>query len=173
MTKTLILGIGGAGCNMAEAVKRNATAHHLTECAHLFADSDIKRLSEFDGKGFETLTLQRDSDTFPKDILKDVNNLYIIVGLGGTTGSKFAEIAAKSANSTGVANVSLIVTLPFGFEGAKKMDSALKALDSLSELQITVLKNEDLINRYPDLNFINAFEYSDNEVVKAMVSADE
>ena len=170
MSKTMILAIGGAGCNMAETIMRVANAHWVKEATYLFADSDMERLSELGKKGFETLNLLRDSDSFPTDKLKGVEKLYILAGLGGVTGSKFAVIAAKPAKSDGVGNVALVVTLPFIFEGTGKMANASEALKSLSDIPVKVLNNEDLTERYPDLNFIDAFEYSDKEALNAMES---
>ena len=112
MSKTMILAVGGAGCNMAETIMRVANAHWVKEATYLFADSDMERLSELGKKGFETLSIQCDSDSFPTDKLQGVEKLYILAGLGGVTGSKFAEIAAKVAQSDGVENVALIVTIP-------------------------------------------------------------
>lgn len=86
------------------------------------------------------------------------------------TGSRFAEIAAKSAKSDGIGNVALIVTLPFVFEGSGKLAKATEALKSLSDMSVKVLNNEDLTERYPDINFINAFEYSDKEALNAIES---
>lgn len=58
MSKTMILAIGGAGCNMAETIMYVANAHWVKEAAYLFADSDMERLSKLRKKGFETLSLQ-------------------------------------------------------------------------------------------------------------------
>ncbi len=170
MSKTMILAIGGAGCNMAETIMRLANAHWVKEAAYLFADSDMERLSGLRKKGFETLSLQCESDSFPTEKLRGVEKLYILAGLGGMTGGKFVEIAAKSAKSDGVDNVALIVTLPFVFEGSGKLAKATEALKSLSDLPVKVLNNEELTERYPDINFINAFEYSDKEALKAIES---
>ena len=170
MSKTMILAVGGAGCNMAQTIMRVANAQWVKEAAYLFADSDMERLSELGKKGFETLNLLRDSDSFPTDKLKGVEKLYILAGFGGVTGSKFAEIAAKSAKSDGVGNVALIVTLPFVFEGSGKLAKATEALKSLSDMSVKVLNNEELTERYPDINFINAFEYSDKEALNAFES---
>ena len=50
MSKTMILAIGGAGCNMAETIMRVANAHWVKEATYLFADSDMERLSEITAK---------------------------------------------------------------------------------------------------------------------------
>lgn len=171
MSKTMILAVGGAGCNMAETIMRVANAHWVKEATSLFADSsDMERLSELGKKGFETLHLQRESDSFPTEKLRGVEKLYILAGLGGMTGSRFAEIAAKSAKSDGIGNVALIVTLPFVFEGSGKLAKATEALKSLSDMSVKVLNNEELTERYPDINFINAFVYSDKEALNAIES---
>lgn len=170
MGNTMILAVGGAGCNMAETIMRVANAQWVKEATYLFADSDVERLSELGKKGLETLSLQNDSDSFPTDKLKGVEKLYILAGLGGVTGSKFAEIAAKAAQSDGVENVALIVTIPFVFEGSGKLAKATEALKSLSALPVKVLNNEELTERYPDIDFINAFEYSDKEALNAIES---
>ena len=41
---------------------------------------------------------------------------------------------------------------------------------SLSDISVKVRNNEELTERYPDINFINAFEYSDKEVLNAIES---
>ena len=107
---------------------------------------------------------------FPTEKLRGVEKLYILAGLGGMTGSRFAEIAAKSAKSDGIGNVALIVTLPFVFEGSGKLAKATEALKSLSDMSVKVLNNEELTERYPDINFINAFVYSDKEALNAIES---
>ena len=170
MSKTMILAIGGAGCNMAETIMRVANVHWIKEATYLFAYSDMERLSELGKKRFETLSLQCNSDSFPTDKLKGVEKLYILAGLGGVTGCKFAEIAAKSAKSDGVDNVALIVTLPFVFEGSRKLVKATEALKSLSDMSVKVINNQELIERYPNINFINAFKYCDKEALNAIES---
>ncbi len=41
---------------------------------------------------------------------------------------------------------------------------------SLSEIPVKVLNNEELTERYPDINFIDAFEYSDKEALNVIES---
>lgn len=166
----MILAIGGAGCNMAETIMRVATIQWVKKAEYLFSDSDEERLLQLNKKGYKTLSLHVDSETFPIDILNGVEKLYILAGLGGETGGSFVEIAAKAAKSTGVRDVVIIVTLPFIFEGSEKMTRASETLKSLSEQTVKVLNNEKLIERYPDINFIDAFEYSDKEALKAIES---
>lgn len=41
MSKTMILAVGGAGCNIAETIMRVANAHWVKEATYLFADSIV------------------------------------------------------------------------------------------------------------------------------------
>ena len=45
MSKTMILAIGGAGCNMAETIMRVANAYWVKDATYLFADSDKETLN--------------------------------------------------------------------------------------------------------------------------------
>ncbi len=164
----MILAIGGAGCNMAKAIMRIANASWVKEAAYLFADTDICHLSKLSKKGYETLILQHDSNSFPVEKFKGIENLYILAGLGGETGGNVAGIAARTAKSSGVENISLIVTLPFAFEGSRRLSKAKEALNSLPDVTVRVLPNDELKERYSDINFINAFAYSDKAVLNAI-----
>ncbi|MDE6230214.1 MAG: hypothetical protein K2M37_01165 [Muribaculaceae bacterium] len=168
MNNTMILAIGGAGCNMAKAIMRIANASWVKEAAYLFADTDICHLSKLSKKGYETLILQHDSNSFPVEKFKGIENLYILAGLGGETGGNVAGIAARTAKSSGVENISLIVTLPFAFEGSRRLSKAKEALNSLPDVTVRVLPNDELKERYSDINFINAFAYSDKAVLNAI-----
>ena len=68
-----------------------------------------------------------------------------------------------------------IVTVPFLFEGEKKI---LKALDGADEMKkhvdaLLVINNENLIDLYKDLNFFNAFERADDTLANAARSISE
>ena len=45
MSKTMILAIGGAGCNMTETIMRVANAYWVKDATYLFADSDKETLN--------------------------------------------------------------------------------------------------------------------------------
>lgn len=165
MNKTMILAIGGAGCNMAEYCLRNASSGRLKNVEFLFADTDAENITRLAKKGYKTVILQPSSSANPFAIAAGVYNIVIFVGLGGKTGSSFVEPVAKMAKLYGAKNTMLIVTMPFLFEGESRAMRAAEVLKSLSKFYVKTLKNEDLVDCYPELNFMNAFEYSDKEAL--------
>jgi cell division protein FtsZ len=62
-----------------------------------------------------------------------------------------------------------IVTIPFAFEGPKKIKKAMIGVAQLAEQvdAILVINNEKLREIYPDLNMLNAFSKSDDVVANA------
>ena len=170
MDRTMILAIGGAGCNIAEFCMRESSAEWLKEADYVFADTNQDNIQALNKKERMTISLHKNAETFPDEFYPSVGNLYILAGLGGKTGSIFAEIAAKTAKTSGIVNVTFIVTFPFSFEGKKRIANAKEALDRLSGYPIEILYNDELIESYPNLNFINAFEHSDREALRAIES---
>lgn len=83
--------------------------------------------------------------------------VFITAGMGGGTGTGAAPVVARIARERGLLTVG-IVTIPFLFEGQKKI---LKALDGAEELSkyvdsLLVVNNEQLTEIYPDLDWVNA-----------------
>ncbi len=94
--------------------------------------------------------------------------VFITAGMGGGTGTGAAPVIARLAKDAGMLTIG-IVTVPFLFEGQKKI---LKALDGAHEMQahvdaLLVINNENLIELYKDLNFFNAFEKADDTLANA------
>jgi len=67
-----------------------------------------------------------------KEILRDTDMVFIASGLGGGTGTGAAPVIAKTAKEMGILTVA-VATLPFKFEGKRKMELALKGLEKLKE----------------------------------------
>lgn len=89
--------------------------------------------------------------------------VFITAGMGGGTGTGAAPVVARIARDKGILTIG-IVTIPFVFEGQKKI---LKALNGAEEMQnyvdaLLIINNERLTEIYPDLNFINAFGKADD-----------
>ncbi len=94
--------------------------------------------------------------------------VFITAGMGGGTGTGAAPVIARLAKEAGMLTIG-IVTVPFLFEGDKKI---LKALDGAKEMQahvdaLLMINNENLIELYKDLNFFNAFEKADDTLANA------
>lgn len=100
--------------------------------------------------------------------------VFITAGMGGGTGTGAAPVVARLAKAAGMLTIG-IVTVPFLFEGEKKI---LKALDGAKEMQqhvdaLLVINNENLIELYKDLNFFNAFEKADDTLANAARSVSD
>ena len=100
--------------------------------------------------------------------------VFITAGMGGGTGTGAAPVGARIAQEKGMLTVG-IVTIPFWFEGPKKI---LKALDGAEEMSkyvdaLLLVNNEQLTEIYPDLDLINAFGKADDTLTNAARSISE
>ncbi|MEW6772455.1 MAG: cell division protein FtsZ [Bacteroidota bacterium] len=100
--------------------------------------------------------------------------LFIAAGLGGGTGTGAAPVIAEVARSLNILTVA-IVTLPFNFEGKKKMAYAEKGLEELKKYvdSIIVIPNEKLKEIYPGMKMSEAFAKADDVVSTAAKSIAE
>lgn len=62
-------------------------------------------------------------------MVKDADLVFVTAGMGGGTGSGAAPVVAESAKKGGALTVG-VVTIPFGFEGRKRMQQVKKCLTS-------------------------------------------
>ena len=104
----------------------------------------------------------------------DTKMVFITAGMGGGTGTGAAPVVARIAHDKGVLTIG-IVTIPFLFEGQKKI---LKAIDGADEMRkyvdaLLIINNQRLISIYPDLDFNNAFGKADDTLSTAARSISE
>lgn len=94
--------------------------------------------------------------------------IFITAGMGGGTGTGASPVIARIAQEMGILTVG-IVTIPFAFEGQKKIRQALAGVVALSEYvdAILVINNEKLKLIYPDLGLDNAFAKADDVLTNA------
>ena len=71
--------------------------------------------------------------------------------MGGGTGSGAAPVVAEIAREAGALTVG-VVTKPFGFEGRRRMQQALKAIENLRAIVDTliIVSNDRLLQIIPD-----------------------
>ena len=100
--------------------------------------------------------------------------VFITAGMGGGTGTGAAPVVARLAQEKGVLTIG-IVTIPFLFEGQKKILKALKGADELGKYvdALLIINNERLTEIYPDLDFDNAFAKADDTLSIAARSISE
>lgn len=104
-----------------------------------------------------------------KKLLGDGTKMvFITAGMGGGTGTGAAPVVAGIAKSMGILTVG-IVTIPFVFEGRKKIIQALKGVEQIARNvdALLVINNERLINIYSDFTIPNAFAKADDTLAVA------
>lgn len=89
--------------------------------------------------------------------------VFITAGMGGGTGTGAAPIIAKVARDKGMLTVG-IVTIPFVFEGQKRIDQALDGVEALQENvdALLVINNERLKDMFGNLGLSKAFAHADS-----------
>lgn len=98
----------------------------------------------------------------------DTKMVFITAGMGGGTGTGAAPVIAEIARGMDILTVG-IVTIPFSFEGKKKMAQAEEGLKALKESCDTVLiiLNDKLRMIYGNLSISEAFNQADNVLTTA------
>lgn len=104
-----------------------------------------------------------------RDVLQDETNMvFITAGMGGGTGTGAGPVVARIAKEAGMLTIG-IVTIPFFFEGERKI---LKALEGAEEMRkhvdsLLIINNERLTEIYKDLTIVNAFSKADDTLANA------
>ena len=99
-----------------------------------------------------------------KHMLSDGTKMaFITAGMGGGTGTGAAPVIARVSKELGILTVG-IVTIPFRFEGDRKIDQALDGVEEMSKHvdALLVINNERLREIYPDLTVLDAFGKADD-----------
>ena len=110
-----------------------------------------------------------------KSMLSDGTKMaFITAGMGGGTGTGAAPLIAKTAKEMGILTVG-IVTIPFRWEGNKKIDQALDGVEEMSKNvdALLVINNERLREIYQDFTVIKAFAKADDTLCNAARSIAE
>ena len=109
------------------------------------------------------------------ELFKDGTSMvFVTAGMGGGTGTGAAPVVARIARENDILTVG-IVTIPFLFEGEKKILKALNGADEMSKYvdALLVINNERLTDIYGDLDFSNGFAKADDILSIAAQSISE
>ena len=110
-----------------------------------------------------------------KDMLNDGTRMaFITAGMGGGTGTGAAPVIARVSKELGILTVG-IVTIPFRFEGDRKIDQALDGVEEMNKHvdALLVINNERLREIYPELTVLDAFGKADDTLSIAAKSIAE
>jgi len=184
--RILVLGVGGAGGNalngMIEAgmqgvefVAINTDAQDLKNNK---AQAKIQlgtNLTKGLGAGAKHEIGQAAAEESLNDIvdyIKGSNMVFITAGMGGGTGTGAAHVIARAAKELNILTLG-VVTLPFSYEGPKKMRIALQGLEELKKHLDTniVVPNQNLFKIINEkTTFKDSFGLS-NDVLKSGVQS--
>lgn len=94
--------------------------------------------------------------------------LFVTAGMGGGTGTGAAPVIAKAAQELDILTVG-IVTVPFTFEGRRRMKQAMEGLAELKKNvdTLVVISNDKLRKIYGNLNLSEAFSKADDILMTA------
>ncbi len=110
-----------------------------------------------------------------RSVLSDGTKMaFITAGMGGGTGTGAAPVIARVAKDLGILTVG-IVTIPFVFEGDRKIMQALTGVEEIAKNvdALLVINNERLREIYSDLTILNAFGRADDTLTIAAKSIAE
>jgi cell division protein FtsZ len=162
--KVKVLGIGGAGTHAVDRLNRDG----LSGVELLVANTDARALSAaytserislgqsltrgLGAGGDPELgrTAALESIAVVGERLSGASLVVLMVGLGGGTGSGAAPCIAQIARAQG-AHVAVFATLPFSFEGRRRREQALEALDALRlEADLVICFENDRMSNVAD-----------------------
>jgi cell division protein FtsZ len=173
-----VLGVGGGGGNAVNHMFRQG----IQDVDFILCNTDAQVLSTSQVpikiQLGSTLTEGRGAGNEPElgkqaaiesidDVMAALGNstkmVFITAGLGGGTGTGAAPVIAKATRERGILTIG-IVTLPFRFEGNKRVNQALIGLQEMSQYvdSLLVIDNEKLREVYGDLTLSNAFSKADD-----------
>src|SRR5690554_289479 len=107
-------------------------------------------------------------DEIQEILAKQTTMVFVTAGMGGGTGTGAAPVIAKAAKDMGILTVG-IVTIPFTFEGRKRMKQAEEGLREMRAAVDTllVIRNDKLREIHGNLSLQTAFEQADNILATA------
>lgn len=107
-------------------------------------------------------------DEMQEILEKQTTMVFVTAGMGGGTGTGAAPVIAKTAKDMGILTVG-IVTIPFTFEGRKRMNQAAEGLKEMRAAVDTLLiiKNDKLREIHGNLSLATAFGHADNILATA------
>tara|TARA_B100000686_G_scaffold331303_1_gene394667 strand:+ start:476 stop:1954 length:1479 start_codon:yes stop_codon:yes gene_type:complete len=179
--RILVLGVGGAGGNAINAmidsglegvefVAVNTDAQDLKANK---ADAKIQigmNLTKGLGAGAKNDIGQAAADESLNEIISYIqgsNMIFITAGMGGGTGTGASHVIARAAKELNILTVG-VITLPFDYEGPKRMRRALEGWNQLKKHLDTsiVVPNQNLFKIASETTtFEESFELS-NKVLK-------
>ena len=181
-----VIGVGGGGGNAVNYMYREGIHDvNFVICntdSKALQDSPIPVRLQLGSEGLGAGNRPERAKNAAEESIESIRNMlndgtkmvFITAGMGGGTGTGAAPVIAREAKAMDILTVG-IVTIPFLFEGARKIDQALDGVEEIAKHvdALLVINNERLREIYPDLNVLSAFERADNTLSVAARSIAE
>ena len=181
-----VIGVGGGGGNAVNHMYRDGI-HDVTFVLcntdnQALNDSPVPVHLQLGKEGLGAGNKPERARQAAEETLDDIRNMlndgtkmaFITAGMGGGTGTGAAPVIARVSKEMGILTVG-IVTIPFKFEGPKKIDQALDGVEQMAKHvdALLVINNERLREIYPDLGVLDAFAKADDTLSIAAKSIAE
>ena len=181
-----VIGVGGGGSNAVNHMY-NEGIHDVTFVVcntdnKALQDSPVPEKIQLGSEGLgagnrpdKARKATEESIEAIKSMLSDGTKMaFITAGMGGGTGTGAAPLIAKTAKDMGILTVG-IVTIPFRWEGNKKIDQALDGVEEMNKNvdALLIINNERLREIYQDFTVIKAFAKADDTLCNAARSIAE
>lgn len=178
-----VVGVGGGGSNAVQHMYNSG----INDVSFLIINTDKQALKGssipnkllISDKGLGAGAKPQIAHDFAVQYTEQIQNalndgtemVFITAGMGGGTGTGAAPVVAQIAHDMGILTVG-IVTIPFRFEGRKKIKMALEGVSAIEQYcdALLVVNNNRLIDIFPDLTFGNAFAKADDTLTMAAKS---
>lgn len=180
--KIMVIGVGGAGGNAVDHIyDLGIKGVNLMIC-----NTDIKALAKSplsdsqkicmgDGKGAGNDAEQgREKATKALPEIRDYieshnpDMVFITAGMGGGTGTGATPVIAEMIHALDIPTIAIMTTPPLN-EGMHRFEQATRGIESMKNFVDTfiVIKNEIIIETYPELSVKDAFNKANDVVAYA------
>ena len=181
-----VIGVGGGGGNAVNHMYREG----IHDVSFVLCNTDNQALNDspvpvhlqLGKEGLGAGNKPERARAAAEESLDDIKNMlndgtrmaFITAGMGGGTGTGAAPVIARVSKEMGILTVG-IVTIPFRFEGDRKIDQALDGVEEMSKHvdALLVINNERLREIYPELTVLDAFGKADDTLSVAAKSIAE
>ncbi len=112
----------------------------------------------------------RESTNAIREVLEDGTRMvFITAGMGGGTGTGAAPVVAEIARDLDILTVG-VVTLPFKYEGSRRLKQAIDGVEKLSAYvdALLIINNNSLSEMYGELDLDEAFSKADSILTVAV-----
>lgn len=181
-----VIGVGGGGGNAVNHMYREG----IHDVSFVLCNTDAQALNDSPvpvhlqlgkeglGAGNRPSKAREAAEESIEDVRRMLNDgtkmAFITAGMGGGTGTGAAPVIARESKNMDILTVG-IVTIPFKFEGSKKINQALDGVEEMAKNvdALLVINNERLRQIYGDISMMEAFAKADDTLSVAAKSIAE